>query len=356
MPNYSWLLEDLTMYNDDEIFYREYYYAKYSKNPDALQKFLQKHSQEEIIARKLICPELYPINTSYLTEFDRYSKFDSLHDIRIIKHNRYSPSFEHSHDFFELFYVMSGNCLHTINGNTENLKPGTLCFISPEQVHSVGVFNDSIILIIQIKKSTFDDFFFNLLRSNNILTEFFLGNMCAKSNVSHLIFHFFDHELEDLLLSMFLEQEKEDEYTNRLMVNLASLFFIKLVRKFSRSAEIHRNTDPKNKIWIEMLSYINENYSSITLSSLASHFNYSEEHCSRIIKSETGQTFTMILRKIRLTSAEAMLLNTPYSVEHISYKIGYENPCTFGNLFKQEYGISPGQYRLQKTSSRSISS
>ncbi len=365
MENYNLILNTLQEYTSDELFYREYYYARNSENPDDMKAFLSRHSPAEVNQRRLICPEMFgkPLNAIeniYLDEHPsgEYLTFEGLYagkqsfstmgignNVRIEKHNRYSPGFWHSHEFFEAFYVLTGQCTHFINGQTEVLKKGTLCFVSPDVKHKVEVFDDSIILNILMQKSTFDDIFFNVIRSQTILSAYFLSSLTKRSQVSHLTFFLNDPELEEILLSMYLEEYTEDSYTNRLLVLQLSLFFMKLVRKYERTAVSSEINGAMDKNHFQMLSYINDHYKDVTLTELANHFHYTSEYCSRLIRQISGQTFQSLLKEIRLRHAETLLLTTSLGIDEISHMVGYENACTLSNIFKKEHHVTPGQFR-----------
>lgn len=372
MENYNMILETLKEYTTDELFYKEYYYARTSSNPNDMAAFLSRHTLAEINSRYLICPELYgktleTIENVYLDEQTtnshdtfaviysgqpNFGVMDSKHNVRIQKHNRYSPFFLHSHEYFEAFYVLTGSCTHFISDNQERLQKGTLCFISPGIKHKIEVLDDSIILNIMIQKSTFHDIFFNIIRSQTILSHFFLDSLTEKNNISHLTFLVDDRELEEVLLSMYLEEMVEDSYTNKLLSLQLSLFFMKLVRKYERIASLHLLNDSSSSDRFDMLSYINDHYKTVTLNSLAEYFHYTPEHCSRLIRHTTGQTFLSLLKSIRLSRAETLLLNTGLSVEEISHLIGYENSCTLISLFKKKNHVTPGEFR--KNANRQI--
>jgi len=340
--SYQHIIDQLQRYNADELFYREYYEAKAS--PKRLQEFLSRQSKEDVISRKLICPELFLEDRSML--FERlFFKLENNRNIWIEKHNRYSPIFLHQHEYFEIFYVFSGSCRHWINQQESVLPQGTLSFIAPYVNHSIGVFDDSIILNILIQRTTFDDIFFNVLRSQNILSNFFLSNLYTRSKIFNLSFQIDDEELTNLLLSMLQEESVEDSLTYRILNNMMSLFFVKLVRKYGQSAVTHVSDDDLDPHKLNIVSYINDNYKTATLEQVAEHFNYSLAHCSRLIKSITGQNFTQLLRNIRMRRAETLLLTTPSSIENISFMVGYDNPATFIKLFKQEYHMTPGSFR-----------
>ncbi|WP_442852364.1 helix-turn-helix transcriptional regulator [Butyrivibrio sp. AE3006] len=78
---------------------------------------------------------------------------------------------------------------------------------------------------------------------------------------------------------------------------------------------------------------------------MAEHFNYSLAHCFRLIKEETGESFSSFVRNIRLQHAESLLVNTNTTIADISSIIGYENPESFIRLFEKIYNMSPSKYR-----------
>ncbi len=347
MENSEMVRESLQEFTSDELFYREYYYAKNAGDPAVLADFLNRHSAAEVKARKLLCPELSGKITEVIDE-KNYYKMDRQHNIRIEKHNRYAPLFVHAHEYYELFYVLSGSCRHYINGGETTLHKGTLCFISPHVRHQLGVFDDnSIILNILIQRTTFDDIFFNTIRSKNILSQFFMSSLTDTSHISHLLFQLDDAELEDLLLNMILEESVEDKYTNQILNSIMNFFFVKLMRKYEKTAQVYYIGAKPTQAQSDLLAYIYDNYKTVTLEELADHFHYTPEHCSRLLHQITGQTFVSFLRSIRLRRAEGLLLSTSASIEEISALVGYENPGTLISLFKKTYGVSPGQYRKQ---------
>lgn len=347
MQNEKLIRDFLHTYTEDEIFYRDYYYAKKAEKekPEVLARFLQQFDPADIIARRLLCPELNPEARIFLSEHPEALETYLSRDVEVVKHNRYSPLFNHYHSYFEIFYVLEGSCLHYIDHTCTCLKKGTLCFISPDTTHAIEVTDDSIVLNIQIRKSTFADIFFNMLRSRNVLSDFFISNLYGTSQRRFLFFNANDKELEDLILTMVLEEIHEDEYTSRILGNYLSIFCTQLVRKYGRNAEVVNTLQSSNEIMTGILSYLNDNYRTVTLTDVADHFGYTVEHTSRLIKAETGQTFTDFLRSVRIKRAEVMLLNTPWSVEKIGTDVGYETSTSFIKYFKQIHSMTPTQFR-----------
>ena len=96
-----------------------------------------------------------------------------------------------------------------------------------------------------------------------------------------------------------------------------------------------------------MLQYIQHNYQSLTLSSLAELFHYSEPHLSTLIKQNTGFTFTELIKRLRLADATDYLLNTNLKIGEIAERIGYNSADHFSRIFRATYKMSPQEYRKQ---------
>jgi AraC-like DNA-binding protein/mannose-6-phosphate isomerase-like protein (cupin superfamily) len=341
------ILEELEAYNEDEHYYRRWY--ELGNDIKALLKFAESYGEEEIAKRYLIHPRiLLRTEGGRLTEeyiFNRESNFKN-RNIILMKHNRYSPVFEHSHNYFETFFVLSGSCTNTIGGKQLLMTEGQLCFIAPNTHHSLAVFDDSIVINIIIRKSTFDEIFFNLLTTGDILSRFFLGNLCFTRPIEYLIFDIGnDPEMMECFFHMLIEQSRNDIHSDRIMDNLISIFFSLLVRKYGNHPLACEETDVLRERYWDVIAFIYNNFRTVTLAKAAKRFDISVAHCSRLIKGITGKNFTTLLRDIRMKHAQSMLTTSQTRIYDISYFLGYENQETFIRAFKKEFGVSPGQYR-----------
>ena len=228
------------------------------------------------------------------------------------------------------------------------MRQGDVFFLPPYVRQTIEVFDDSLVLNLHIRRDTFDDVFFNALRYNNILSDFFMSSLYSKEPVSGILFPTgSDSEIEDLFLEMYKEVLLDDSYSWRLLNYLVPLLFAKILRGYSDKA-VFTGVDAKQSAdssKLRILSYINDNYRSVTLEDVASHFNYSVPHCSKLIRDETGVGFVGFVRRIKMNHASALLLNTRSSVSDIANMVGYENPESFIRVFQKVYGMSPTAYR-----------
>lgn len=98
---------------------------------------------------------------------------------------------------------------------------------------------------------------------------------------------------------------------------------------------------------VDMINYIQNNYQTVTLESLANAFHLSTPYVSKYIKDKSGKTFGEHLTKIRLKKAKTLLKYGNMTIENISYSIGYPNAEHFTRVFKKEFNLTPTQYRSE---------
>ena len=83
----------------------------------------------------------------------------------------------------------------------------------------------------------------------------------------------------------------------------------------------------------------------LSVDEIAKSTNYTHEYVSRKFKYYMGKSLKQYVNQARLAQAALLLATSDFSVEDISYKVGFPSCNNFINAFKKEYGISPGKYR-----------
>ena len=342
------LIKQLTCLTEEEQFYQKFYELR--NQPEAYQKYLAEMEDYVRAHRMLVFDYPFAHHPDLLREEDLYKHLPIARgsNVNIVRHLRYTPVFRHSHSFFTVLYVLRGKCGHTVNESVLPMKRGDVFFLPPYVKQTIEVFDDSIVLNLHIRKDTFDDVFFNSLRYNNILSDFFMSALYSEEPVSGIFFCTGeDPEIEDLFLEMYQEVQQDDEYSGRLLNNLVPVLFAKILRGYSDKA-IFTGTDAAkaaDNYKLRILSYINDNYRTVTLDDVASHFHYSVPYCSKLIRDETGIGFVAFVRRIKMNHAVALLLNTKTSVADISSMVGYENTESFIRAFQKVYQTSPSAFR-----------
>ena len=95
----------------------------------------------------------------------------------------------------------------------------------------------------------------------------------------------------------------------------------------------------------QFISYVEKHLSDkITLGETARHFYISESTVTQTFRKKMGISFYRYVTQRRLIASKT-LIETGIPLETVAEEVGFTDYSTFFRAFKQEYGISPRQYR-----------
>lgn len=118
-----------------------------------------------------------------------------------------------------------------------------------------------------------------------------------------------------------------------------------LVVAVNKLPQLEKEEGNRDDRLLAMINYIQSNYRTVTLESLAEEFHLSTPYVSKYIKDKSGKTFGEHVAQIRLKKAKTLLRNGNMTIENISYSIGYPNAEHFSRVFKKAFQMTPVQYR-----------
>jgi Response regulator containing CheY-like receiver domain and AraC-type DNA-binding domain len=96
--------------------------------------------------------------------------------------------------------------------------------------------------------------------------------------------------------------------------------------------------------------YVHRKYAEdITLDSLSEHFYFTKEYLSRLFKREFGCGIYEYVLQVRMDRAKQLLEDTSVQIQQISEQLGYNDSNYFSKAFRTYAGISPTDYRAEKT-------
>ena len=95
-----------------------------------------------------------------------------------------------------------------------------------------------------------------------------------------------------------------------------------------------------------MLTFLQQYYADeLTLSSIAESASVGKSEATRCFQEFAHAAPMQYLLRYRLTQACSLLRNPEYSISEISEQCGFHSAGYFSRMFRQEYGMTPGQYR-----------
>lgn len=87
----------------------------------------------------------------------------------------------------------------------------------------------------------------------------------------------------------------------------------------------------------------------LTINRLAEVACLSPFHFHRIFTAHIGETVTGYVRRLRLERAATRIALTDDSITDTALAVGYETPAAFARAFRERFGMSPSEFRGQRT-------
>ena len=109
--------------------------------------------------------------------------------------------------------------------------------------------------------------------------------------------------------------------------------------------------DYDDKFMERLMNVINSHISDTDFSvdMLCDEVGISRASLHRKLKEKTNQSTSIFIRNIRLKQAEKLLLETNLRISEIASKVGFKQASYFINSFRELYGMSPNEWKEQKS-------
>jgi len=105
-------------------------------------------------------------------------------------------------------------------------------------------------------------------------------------------------------------------------------------------------TERGKSIQVERIErFIQRNYNNVSLRQIADQMCLSPKYVSRLFNKNNGSNFRKYKLQVKMEKAKSLLRDSSYSVDKISFDLGYQNPESFMRIFKHMTSLTPTQYR-----------
>ncbi|HEX7057135.1 MAG TPA: response regulator [Bacilli bacterium] len=124
-----------------------------------------------------------------------------------------------------------------------------------------------------------------------------------------------------------------------------------VVKLFTNIAHIYAPAEPEEKGEHDVVSrakeYINAHYAEpLSLALIAEKIGVSSGYLSSIFHQETNESYIKFLSRVRMEQAARLFRMKPgIKVYDVSEQVGYVSVKHFSYVFKQHFGIPPGEYQ-----------
>lgn len=316
---------------------------------DLIQKLKQETPiEKEQKKKKIFIPDLEDIEENMAFTPKLRSKFFFRNkDLFISKHNRFAAYPEHSHEFLEFNYQLSGRSTQIINGEKFTLTQGDLLLMDTGSMHSIEYLGEDDILlnVLLSDKMISLDWLREMYTTDSILYKILLTTNSIEDKVPNfLIFREQNNEhLQKIILQMVREYIFPQPFSNKIISSYLPILLFELSRRYPINYELTHSseTDP----FIQILEIIDTEYASVSLSEVSERLNYNKNYLSNLIKEKSGSTFTELLNEKKLMKAQLLIQSTEMPINMIASEVGYSNNTYFYKKYKEYFQYLPGEER-----------
>ncbi|WP_270166118.1 helix-turn-helix domain-containing protein [Paenibacillus sp. SYP-B4298] len=145
-----------------------------------------------------------------------------------------------------------------------------------------------------------------------------------------------DRQLQQLL-ALHTRSELQQWFTERLFRPVARQLQAREEKQYDSIAE-------------QMAAMIHDGYHTpLTLELCAQRLNYHPVYLSRVFKKHIGRTFSEYMSDYRMKQAKRLLETTTLKIADIGEQLQFNNTSAFIRSFRKYAGMTPGQYREQRS-------
>ena len=314
---------------------------------DIIDKLMELTQEEKEIleGKHSIDQSIYTDDKQFIIDSKKILADGQLINIR--KHTRFIEFPAHKHNYIEFNYVYKGKLTEVIHNKKIELQEGEIIFLNKDITHEIEKSSEDDIIINFIIRPEFFDFILNLSESDNIIFNFLLKSLYLNKNSKGEYLYFKvsnENNIQEILEKIIIEIYEPTMMSSTTIKLLVGLLIVELIKK-PNNIEVYSEDNYDNLIIIEVLKYIDNNYSTATLFEISEIVKQPHYKISKLVKKHTNMTFKELLQEKRLNKAKQLLNETDISIVEIISLVGYENLTYFYKIFKEKYGYTPKDFR-----------
>ena len=251
----------------------------------------------------------------------------------------------HQHDFYEVYFFISGNVEYSVEGKSYHLNKGDLLLINPLELHQPRIGPDQNPyerIVLWINKT----YLSRLCTNNTSLSQCFDNTNPQHTNLLRLTKA--QQNYISSKLSELIEETRSADYGSDLAAEAILTRFLVELNRLTLSSEKKVDTEKTTTPLVsEVLSYINHHYcEKISLSTIADEFFVSKYYLSHAFNSVVGTSVNRYITLKRLINAKQML-SSGIKPTTAAIHCGFNDYAGFYRAFTAEYGITPKEYVMK---------
>ena len=245
----------------------------------------------------------------------------------------------HIHDFFEMFFVLSGSGDHRLNGSAFELTAGDLVFLRPDDCHAIAVRPGNSLEFVNIAFAA--PAWARFAELAQLPGDAFTADGRATAPTARVA-----PDRQAACATLF---QRTLRVFHQTPARLDLCAFWAQTVPYLLPAGGNQVDDSDLPGWLRAAALAMRDAENVRLGvpRLVDLSGVSAAHLSRTVRAHTGQTPTDFITGLRLERAALLLATTTQEIAGIAAECGFETLSYFYRRFGQRYGLPPRAYRLR---------
>lgn len=248
--------------------------------------------------------------------------------------------YPHRHDFYHIVWVVDGHGHHIIDSVRYEVRPNTLFFMAPGQIHDFVLSDDATGFTINFSP----EFFAFKMHSRQSLTEIPIYDF-ENLNSALYINEASAQTLRAIMDGIIEEYTSEERGYEDVIWSYLRIFLMKV----SRMAAPDPTADLSTRSQLlarRFKSALEKNFNTMDeTADYARLLRVTERALNEATRQALGYTAAQLIRERVMLEAKRLLLHSEISVAEIAERLGFDDPAYFSRCFKKHTSRSPIEFR-----------
>lgn len=250
----------------------------------------------------------------------------------------------HSHNYFQVYYVISGRLTHHLENTTAELTAGDIFILPPNQPHYIETPGGEVDFY---SLSFMPDYFQTVKEGNKLILDFlsYLQSEQAERIEPRISLSYEDTGFTEALLGrIFSEFSGNKTGKNEIIKESVSVLLSLFARVYFEENATALVAKENRQLVMHSIEYIKNHFDEeLTLGEIVHRSAMSKTNFCTIFNSVTGMPFKEYLNRYRVERA-AELIAAGEKISIAGAACGYSDFSTFYRNFKKYKEISPAEF------------
>jgi AraC family transcriptional activator of pobA len=245
----------------------------------------------------------------------------------------------HAHDFYLLLYVTAGTGTHTVDLVTYELRPGSVFFLAPGQVHHWQLGPEARGLLVFFSA---DFYLFRYPGAGLYAYPFF-----DSAHPPVLVLPPAETEIRPLFGQLLREYQTPRANQAEVFRSYLHLVLELAARHYPAQPAAEANLAQQQIRQFGAL--LNEHYrTKRSVRDYAALLHVSANHLNALCRRVLNKTASALIHERVVTEAQRLLSHSALGVAQVAYELGFEDASYFVRYFRKYAGTTPEAFRQQR--------